>query len=386
MVTLGLLAVVSILFVLIAWRARAFLAALDAVSVPAAPLPRSTLVSVVIPARNEAANIERCLRSVFCQDHPSLEVVVVDDNSTDATPAILARLAAQEPRLTVVAGAPLPPGWTGKNFALSQAAALVRGDWLLFLDADTWLEPSAVRAAVAHAAARRLGLLSLIPRQELGSFWERVIQPFVMLVIALLLPLRAIEDPRRPQIAYANGQFLLVRRAAYEKVGGHAALRDAVVEDSALARAVKAAGYTVQLADGRGLVHIRMYRSLREIWEGWSKNSFLSAGRCLRNVVLLIAAISAALLLPPAFLLAGLARLSSAGPEPAAALLSAVGGFQVALVLYLAWRCYREVGAPGRYVLTLPLGAAMFNALLCYSAYRVLSGRGVVWKGRVYAA
>ncbi len=159
-----------------------------------------------------------------------------------------------------------------------------------------------------------------------------------------------------------------------------------MVEDSALARAVKAAGYTVQLADGRGLVHIRMYRNLREIWEGWSKNSFLSAGRCLRNVVLLIAAISAALLLPPAFLLAGLARLGSAGPEPLAVLLSAVGGFQVALVLYLAWRCYREVGAPGRYALTLPLGAAMFNALLCYSAYRVLSGRGVVWKGRVYTA
>ncbi|HLI27649.1 MAG TPA: glycosyltransferase [Chloroflexota bacterium] len=383
MTTLGLLAGLTLLLGLVAWRAREFLTCFEPISAEPRPAPRLPAVTVVIPARNEAANIARCVRSVLAQDYPALRVVVVDDNSTDATPQILAALAAADPRLSVVRGRPLPPGWTGKNFALAQAAPYLHGEWVLFLDADTWLEPGAIRAAVLYAAERHLGLLSLVPRQHLLSFWERVLQPVVLLVIALALPLRRMADPRHPRVAYANGQFLLVRRAAYEKVGGHAARRDAVVEDCALARAVKQAGYRVQLADGRALAHIRMYRGLGELWEGWSKNSFLSAGRRLRNVALLLLAVTAVCFAPP-WLALSEARALLAGGGAETVLLTAVALLQVAGVLYLGWRCLREVGVPAWFTLALPLGALLFNALLCYSAYRVLSGRGVAWKGRVY--
>jgi chlorobactene glucosyltransferase len=384
MITLSLLAGLTLLLGLVAWRAREFLSCFEPVAADARSSARLPPVTVVIPARNEAANIARCVRSVLAQDYPALRVVVVDDNSTDATPQILAELAAADPRLIVVRGRRLPPGWTGKNFALAQATPYLHGDWLLFLDADTWLEPTAVRAAVLHAAERHLGLLSLVPRQHLLSFWERVVQPVVLLVIALALPLRRLADPRYPQVAYANGQFLLVRRAAYEKVGGHAARRAAVVEDCALARAIKEAGYRVQLADGRGVAHIRMYRGLRELWEGWSKNSFLGAGRRLRNVGLLLLAVTVVCFAPP-LLAAVELRALAAGGGAAVGLLAGVALLQVAGVLYLGWRCLREVDVPGAFTLALPLGALLFNALLCYSAYRVLSGRGVTWKGRVYA-
>jgi len=387
MAPLGLLAGVSILLAMIAWRARAFFAALERVGAPATPaaLPEP-LVSVVIPMRNEAANAERCLRSVFAQCHRALEIVVIDDGSTDATPAILARLAAEEPRVTILQGKPLPPGWTGKNFALAQAASHLQGEWVLFLDADTWLEPDAIGGAVAHAEDRGLGLISLVPRQRLSSFWERVIQPIVLLVIALALPLEAMADPRRPQVAYANGQFLLVRRAAYEKAGGHAAQRDAIVEDSAVARAVKMAGYAVQLADGRALVHIRMYRDLGQLWEGWAKNSFESMGRRVHNVLLLVSAVSIVTLVPPVVALVALGRAVTPGSlDAAAALVSGVAALQTAFILFLGWRCNREADVPGQYTLAIPLGAAMFNALICYSAYRVVSGRGVSWKGRIYS-
>jgi chlorobactene glucosyltransferase len=385
MANLGLLAGVSMLLAFLAWRAREFLVALEPVNPSADCGGPGTLVSVIVPARNEAANIERCLRSVFAQDYAALEILAIDDNSVDATPEILAACAAGDSRLTVLQGAPLLPGWTGKNFALAQAAARARGEWLLFLDADTWLAAPAVRAALAYALDRRLGLLSLVTQQELGGFWERVLQPMVLLVIALALPLRGIGDPRRPQVAYANGQFLLVRRAAYEKVGGHEALREAVVEDSELARVMKQAGYAVQLADGRALVRIRMYRGLGDMWLGWSKNSFLSLGRRLRNVAALIIGVTVAAFVPPAILAVGLARLALHGTaDPAVVITSLVAALQLAVLFYLAWRNEQEVGVPGIYALTMPLGAMLFNVLVCYSAYRVLSGRGVAWKGRVY--
>jgi hypothetical protein len=208
----------------------------------------------------------------------------------------------------------------------------------------------------------------------------------VLLVIALALPLRSIGDPRHARVAYANGQFLLVRRAAYEKVGGHAALRTAVIEDSELARAVKQAGYAVQLADGRSLVRIRMYRGLGDMWQGWSKNSFLSLGRRLRNAALLVVGVSVAVLAPPLILVVALVNVALHGTTDSAAMVtSLVAALQFAVVFYLAWRNEQEVGVPGRYAFTMPLGAMLFNALVCYSAYRVLSGRGVNWKGRVYS-
>jgi chlorobactene glucosyltransferase len=387
MANLGLLAGVSVLLAFLAWRARSFLTALETVPNDGEMDSREPLVSVVVPARNEAANIERCLRSVFAQNYANLQILAIDDNSTDATPEILATCAADDPRLTTLQGAPLPPGWTGKNFALAQAAPHLAGDWVLFLDADTWLEPTAVRAAVAYASERRLALLSLITQQELGGFWERVLQPVVLMVIGLALPLRAIGDARRPDLAYANGQFLLVRRAAYEKVGGHEALRAAVVEDSELARAVKQAGYSVDLVDGRPLVRIRMYRGLGDMWEGWSKNSFLSLGKKLDRVLALILVVSVAVFAPPAILVASLATLAAHGAQDSAALVtSLVAALQSAVVLYLAWRNEQEVGVQSWYAWTLPLGALLLNALLCYSAYRVMSGRGVAWKGRVYSS
>ena len=235
-------------------------------------------VSVLVPARDEAAVIGRCVGSLLAQD--VAEILVLDDNSTDATAAVADEAAEGDPRVRVLRGAPLPAGWAGKPFACAQLAAAAdpASEVLVFVDADVVLVPGALPAAVALLEESGLDLVSPHPRQLAMSPAERLVQPLLQWSIITTLPLRVAERSRRASLAAANGQFLVVRRNAYERAGGHTAVRSAVLDDVALLRAVKASGGRGGIVDGSALASCRMYPSWPQLRDGYAKSLWSAFG------------------------------------------------------------------------------------------------------------
>jgi glycosyltransferase involved in cell wall biosynthesis len=230
------------------------------------------MVSAIIPARNEETSIVRAIESVAAQAEIA-EVIVVNDQSTDRTAEILAELAVRIPKLKIINIDALPLGWIGKNYAVAQGAAAAQSDWLLFTDADTYHMPGATRRALNDAVDRNAVLVSFSPEQELNSFWERALIPFVYCRLSAKFSYAQVNDPARPEAA-ANGQFLMVLRDAYEHIGGHAAIAGEILEDVALARRMKQSGYTIYFTAPMGIVRTRMYRSFGAMWQGWTKNLY----------------------------------------------------------------------------------------------------------------
>jgi glycosyltransferase involved in cell wall biosynthesis len=225
---------------------------------------------VIVPARNEETCLGACLGSLVSQTGVSFEIIVVDDGSTDATRSI----ALAFPGVRVIDAAPLPPGWSGKNNALTTGARQAKGQWLLFTDADTVHRPGSLARAVAEAVERHADLLSYSPEQEVRGFWEKAIMPVIFADLARTYRPSQVSDPRSP-VAAANGQYLLVSRKAYEAVGGHTAVATSLLEDVDLARAVKGSGRRILFRLGGDAVRARMYRSLSQLTEGWTKNLVL---------------------------------------------------------------------------------------------------------------
>ncbi len=342
-------------------------------------------VSVIVPARNEQKNIRRCVEALLAQDYPNLQVLVLDDRSSDSTPVILAELSARDSRLVILAGRELTSGWAGKPHALHQAAASATGEWLLFLDADTFLHPNAVSAALAAAQKSRADLYTVMTEQILGSFWEKTVMPLVFTALSVGFSPRKVNDPHSRD-AIANGQFILVRRAVYDSVGGHEAVKDQIVEDKALSEKVKWSGHRLVVADGRGVAQTRMYTDLASMWEGWTKNIYLGLsdhpGLMLLGVFGATLALMAALVLP-VWPVLGLLWYASGGGW--AALLVMIEALLVwAYILLERVKVNRSMGVSAWYALTTPLGAGVFAAMMLASAWKVLSGAGVTWKGRTY--
>lgn len=239
--------------------------------------PRSPLrppVSVLIPARNEAANIHRCVSSLLAQDYADFEVIVLDDESTDQTAAIVTKLASGEARLRLIHGKPLPPGWIGKSWACHQLSEQAKGDILIFTDADTKHAPGCVSATVAWMAHHRLDFLSTFPQQITRTLGEKLVVPAVDMIVYTFLLLWFTYLSRSPVFAAANGQWIALTRRAYERSGGHAAVRDQIVEDVELCRVVRQHGLRAITVSGRGMIFCRMYDSWRSVWEGFSKNAY----------------------------------------------------------------------------------------------------------------
>ncbi|MGH7538276.1 MAG: glycosyltransferase [Gemmatimonadales bacterium] len=343
-----------------------------------APRPQGPALSVIIPARNEALNIERCVRSVLTAVYAPLEVIVVDDRSEDATARIVERIATSPEgggRVRLVRGAELPAGWFGKQWALVQGYREAKGDLLLFADADTRHQPDSIPRAVTALRVEHVDLVSLIPRQEMETFWERLVQPHVFFALqARVGDLRRVNRTRTVWNAIANGQFILTTRVAYEAVGTHAAVRDSVAEDVMLAQSYVCGGRDIFLVHASDFMGTRMYRSLGQIVEGWSKNLALGAP-------LMAPPIEAVRRLLPYVL--WLPVLAWVGP-PLAWVAWRWDFTLIAMAAsLLTWlEIYRRERAPLWYALLYPLGASIVAYIMLRSAWR--GRRKVEWKGRVY--
>jgi chlorobactene glucosyltransferase len=232
------------------------------------------LISVLIPARNEEANIERCVQSALSQDYPSFEVMVLDDGSTDGTHRILSEIARSDGRLRIISGKLLPAGWSGKNWACHQLSQTAAGELLLFVDADTQLKPGALRSTAGAMQDTKADHLSALPAEEVVSWGERFIVPVMHWSIFCFVPLALAYAFRIPALSVSNGQFMCFTRVAYGKLGGHAAVRNSVVEDKAISSLVTRKGLKWRLLDGTGIVSCRMYRTSKEASEGMIKNLF----------------------------------------------------------------------------------------------------------------
>jgi chlorobactene glucosyltransferase len=330
---------------------------------------------VLVPARNEERNVGACLASLSAQTLPHLEIIAVDDGSTDRTPAILADAARRDPRVRVHRIEGPPPGWTGKSFALDSGMALARGSWLCFTDADTVHAPESIACAVGFAETRGLALLSLTSRQLTRSFWERVVQPVVFGLLDQWFPLARVNDPASP-LAAANGIFILVTRDAYKAAGGHRAVAGEVLEDVALAQRVKMGGGRLAFVDGADLIAARMYTDLAAIRRGWTKNLYRLRGRRPLPAMASILELGVTLVWP---VLANVAAAVSGPPGSGWLATLGLGLVLGAEVPFRAWR-----GDDPRWSPSAPLGAVLVAIFLLESAVRDWLGLGVRWKDRTY--
>jgi len=352
--------------------------------------PPDTSLCVVIPAYNEAENIGSCLSSVLTSDRPCCEwqVLVVDDDSADVTAERAAQTAAEHnadgPPFELLRAGPRPAGerWVGKNWACTRAMEQVRSHWVLFIDADVRLQPEALRRALAQAIREEADLFSLAPRLGCGCLAEWMVQPIMASLLGLGFPIEATNDPDSV-VAFAAGPFMLFRRSAYEAVGGHRALAAEVVEDLALARGIKAAGFRLRYLLGLDAVDLRMYADLPSLWEGWTKNWLIGldrdVGKALAAAAVVVLMFSGPwLLLPSALVLLWLL------PQLSIWWLLLVGlsalGIGEQLVLRLWQR--RRFDVPLTYWWLMGAGGLLLGAIGPVSVWRTLTGRGWTWKGR----
>lgn len=350
---------------------------------PAFPKGPAPLVSVIVPARNEEATVGACVTSLAVQEYPAFEILVVDDQSTDGTAGVVRRTPpGNAQKLVVLEGKPLPPGWLGKPWACAQGAAQAGGSLLLFCDADTSHEPSLLGRAVAELLAAEADALTVVGRQIMESFWERLLQPYFFMLLAFRFPRAGrVLGPGRWRQAIANGQYLLIRREVYEAMGGHGAVRGEVVEDLRIAQLLVRGGWRLAVRSDVGL-QTRMYHSLSHLVEGWSKNVAIGALQStpppLQAVVLPLALLGGAMLwiLPPAVLVA----VVVGGGNGLALGWSAVAtGFGVVF-----WGTVAVVmGGNPLFGFFYPLGALAAGAIVVRSWLR---GPRIRWKGREYSA
>jgi glycosyltransferase involved in cell wall biosynthesis len=331
-------------------------------------------ITAVLPARNEEETVEAAVRSLAAQPEIA-EIRVINDASSDRTGEILARLVAEFPQLRLIAADTLPPGWVGKNHAAWLGAQHSCAEWLLFTDADVIHLPGSAARALDLAQATGAALVSFSPQQQMDTWWERALIPFVFLRLAAHFSYDRVNDPVLPDAA-ANGQYLLIQRTTYEAVGGHRAVAGEVLEDIALARRAKAAGFRLHFASGAEIAETRMYRSFFAMWQGWTKNLYplmggtpsAAAEELLRVLPIGAAAVAAvAVLAVPYFYFPALV----------------VGAAFLLERLLRYAHDLRRHRFPASCIVYWGLGLALYTAALVGSARRYSAG-SVAWKGRTY--
>jgi hypothetical protein len=332
-------------------------------------------ISAIVPARNEEASIRGCVESLAEQSEIA-EILVVNDQSTDRTEEMVGAVMATYPQVRLLQTNELPAGWVGKNNAVWLGAREAKGEWLLFTDADVVHEPDSVAKALEIATDWNAAMVSFSPEQVMEKWYEKALIPYVYCQLGKKFSFEEVNDPQKPAAA-ANGQFLLIRRDAYEAVGGHASVAGDVLEDVALAKLVKQAGFGIWFGSGEGIVRTRMYRSFPAMWEGWKKNLYrLMGGRkeaMAKGIATAVAPVMVAVI--PTVIAGG---LTSSVPD---ALLVLAAGILAISIAYegellrnqfasrLVW-----YGVPGR----------LLYAAVLWASYRSYRKGKLEWKGRTY--
>ena len=340
------------------------------------PLREGPLVSVIVPARDEERGVGAAIRSLRALDYPAVEVIVVDDESRDGTLAAARAAAGRDARVRVLAGEPLPAGWVGKPWACWQGVRAARGEWLLFTDADVVHSPDSLGRALAMARRIGRGGVTLFPTIETRGAVERMVIPAAAAAIGTFVAPGPLARSPRSGVAIAAGGYMLIERRLYDGVGGHARIRDRMVDDVILATRVKRAGGLLVPAPAGGLARLRMYHGGREVWEGWSKNASFGVEGGAAKALVGAATVAALALVPVAASAEGLRRgdrrLAAAGLVGTASLL--------ALQRLTTW----AVPTPLRYSATMPLGMVVLSAAAIRGALQRLAGDGPRWRGRRY--
>jgi glycosyl transferase family 2 len=332
-------------------------------------------VSAIVPARNEEAVIAACVESVAAQKEIA-EILVIDDQSSDRTAEIVRSLSAQNPNVRLLQATELPPGWVGKNNAVWIGAREARGEWLLFTDADAVHAPDSAAKALSIASENDAALVSFSPEQVMQTWYEKAVIPYVFTRLSSRFRFADVNDSKNAAVA-ANGQFILIRRDAYDAVGGHASVAGDVLEDVALAARVKAAGYRIWFGSGKGIIRVRMYRSFAAMWEGWKKNLYSLMGGNPRAAKAEVARA----LLP--ILLVLLATAGVAGIAESILLAATVLGMGLLGILIAYDMELESSGFSPRLLFYGIPGPILFAAVL-WASYRSHRSGRLEWKGRAY--
>jgi chlorobactene glucosyltransferase len=335
-------------------------------------------VSILIPARDEESNIGACLESLQRQDYPNFEVLVLDDSSLDNTRKVVAEIAARDKRLRLIEGEPLPAGWAGKPFACHQLARQAKGDWLLFIDADTVHAASMLRTTMGLALEERPSLLSGFPRQLAASLPQKIAIPVLYFVILSWLPLWWLQNSRKPRPSLAIGQFLLFPREEYQRIGGHEAVKSRILEDVWLGIEVKRHGGRHIAIDLSPVVACHMYRNVGSMWEGFIKWLYSVATLSSLALVGMLVAGYIFFLAPFYWLWNELFVVSV--PTGLGPILI----FQVATILAMRWLVDSHFREPFISFLLHPLGFSFLCLACLYAGSRRILGAGVQWKTRLY--
>lgn len=340
------------------------------------------LISVLVPAHNEEKCIEICLQSILDLNYSNLEVICIDDRSSDDTANLVKKLFEGRSNCRLVSITERLAGWTGKCHALDVGSRHAKGEWLAFLDADSSLHPMALKQCLSHALKRKINLVTLAPKFLLGSFWEKALQPTLASMTAILFPLSQVNDPKSP-VATANGMFMLISRKAYDRIGGHESVKDLAVEDIGIGKRIKAAGLGLLFANGRNILCTRMYNSCGEVLNGWTR--ILSAAMNYRVSTVIKYIPMHILVSLPCFIL-GLYLYVTTACE-----VMPHSWFLLPLACLFAMtltpvRFFDELGLPRRYSVYIPVGNLTLILVHFIILKKILCKDALQWRGETYCS